>query len=285
MSDYVPIWREDRKPLDSRRVLALIIDQALVALVMIPLVLVFGRMTPGVWLIWLGCDLAYFHILETRTGQTIGKRLLDLRVVRASDAGPASATAISGRTILRLIDGLPAMYIVGLISMFATGKRRRRLGDLAAGTAVTRASARPYTPAQRSPLVSIYPMVWIGAALAIVLMMGHRGEPFLADVDSLCEQFVGPASKPTGRMDVLAQRRVQLAQQIAALRSYESRWENARNEIIDTLRSEVAYTDFLIADYQRTHDRSQFEIHFETLRSMGARHSKQLKEHYGLKYC
>jgi uncharacterized RDD family membrane protein YckC len=284
VSDYVPIWRENRKSLDSRRVLALIVDSLIVATVLIPLTLIFGRITPGAWLIYAACSLTYFHVMETRTGQTFGKRLFDLRVVRASDAGPASAVAISGRTILRLIDGLPAAYIIGLITMFCTGKRRRRLGDLAAGTVVTRASARPYTPAPRSPLVSIYPMVWIGAAVALVLSIGHRGEPYLAQVDSLCHQLVGPDSGD-GRLDHGVARRVDLGSRIIALSSYESRWQTTRDEILDTLRTEISYTNFLIADYQRTHDHAQLEVHFETLRSMGARHSRQLEQHYGLKWC
>ena len=40
------------------------------------------------------------------------------------------------RTVLRLVDGL-GVYLVGLIAMLATGERRQRLGDLAAGTIVT----------------------------------------------------------------------------------------------------------------------------------------------------
>jgi uncharacterized RDD family membrane protein YckC len=284
MSDYVPIWREDRKPLDSRRVLALIVDSLIVAVVLIPLSVIFGRLNLGAWLIYIACSLTYFHVLETRTGQTIGKRLFDLRVVRASDAGPASAVAISGRTILRLVDGLPSVYIVGLITMICTGKRRRRLGDLAVGTVVTRASARPYTPARRSPLVSVYPMVWIGAAVAVVLAIGHRGEPYLAQVDSLCHQLVGPHSGD-GRLDHVAARQIELGNRIVALRSYEPRWQTTRDEILDSLRSEISYTNFMLADYRRTHDQVQAEIQFETLRSMGVRHSEQLKKRYGLNWC
>jgi uncharacterized RDD family membrane protein YckC len=285
LSEYVPIWREDRKPLDSRRLAALIVDSLIVALVLIPLALIFGRITPGAWFIFLACSLAYFHVMETHSGQTFGKRLFDLRVVRGSDAGPASAAAISGRTVLRLLDALPAAYIVGFVTMLVTGKSRRRLGDLAVGTVVTRASARPYTPARRSPLVSIYPMIWIGTAVAIVLAIGHRGEPYLAEVDRLCKAYVGPGTEKTGDITVSARRRIALGNRVVGLASYEPRWQKARDELLDGLRSEVSYVAYMVNDYRRTHDQTQWEIHFETLSSMGERHSRLLEQHYGLKWC
>jgi uncharacterized RDD family membrane protein YckC len=99
----------------------------------------FGEVTVGGW--WLALYLAalllYYFTLEARTGQTVGKRLLGLRVLRA-DGGRPSAAAIAVRTLLRLIDWLPFLYLTGFITTLATGARRRRLGDLAAGTDVTR---------------------------------------------------------------------------------------------------------------------------------------------------
>jgi uncharacterized RDD family membrane protein YckC len=99
----------------------------------------FGEVTVGGW--WLALYLAalllYYFTLEVRTGQTVGKRLLGLRVLRA-DGGRPSAAAIAVRTLLRLIDWLPFLYLTGFITTLATGARRRRLGDLAAGTDVTR---------------------------------------------------------------------------------------------------------------------------------------------------
>jgi hypothetical protein len=47
--------------------------------------------------------------------------------------------AIAVRTLLRIVDWLPALYLVGFIAMLATGERRMRLGDLAARTRVARA--------------------------------------------------------------------------------------------------------------------------------------------------
>jgi hypothetical protein len=83
----------------------------------------------------LGWALYYFFALESGGGQTLGKRLMKIRVVRA-DGRPASMGEIAVRTILRVIDN----YLVGLIVMLATGERRQRIGDLAAGTIVVDAS-------------------------------------------------------------------------------------------------------------------------------------------------
>ena len=100
----------------------------------------FDFFVGGWWfLVYLALLLLYYFALETLTGQTVGKLLLGVRVQRTDGSRP-SAAAIAGRTVLRLIDWLPLLYLVGFIAMMATGTRRQRLGDLAANTAVTRAS-------------------------------------------------------------------------------------------------------------------------------------------------
>lgn len=79
-------------------------------------------------------------------GQTPGKRLLGLRVVRA-DGLPAPPAAIVVRNLLRLVDVLPNGYALGFFSCILTA-RRQRLGDLAAGTVVVR-EGRPRLPGPR----------------------------------------------------------------------------------------------------------------------------------------
>lgn len=81
----------------------------------------------------------YYAVFEIAwEGQTPGKRLLKLRVV-AKDGGPAAATAILVRNVLRLADAFPfvAPYGLGGVVMFA-GASGRRIGDFAAGTIVVR---------------------------------------------------------------------------------------------------------------------------------------------------
>jgi uncharacterized RDD family membrane protein YckC len=69
-------------------------------------------------------------------GQTIGKRLMRLRVI--DDAGlRLELGQVVVRNLLRAIDCLPAFYLVGGISALVT-RKFQRLGDLAAGTVVVR---------------------------------------------------------------------------------------------------------------------------------------------------
>jgi uncharacterized RDD family membrane protein YckC len=86
---------------------------------------------------WFGLVLAYYFVFEATIGATLGKRWLGLRVVR-SDGGEPGVGAIALRTVLRVVDSLPILYLVGLVTMLVTGKRRQRLGDLAAKTTVVR---------------------------------------------------------------------------------------------------------------------------------------------------
>jgi RDD family len=70
-------------------------------------------------------------------GQTVGKRLLRLRVVDAGGLRLEPSQVIV-RNLMRFIDALPALYLIGGIACLVN-RHRQRLGDLAAGTVVTRA--------------------------------------------------------------------------------------------------------------------------------------------------
>jgi len=75
----------------------------------------------------------YHPILEVAMrGRTPGKRMAGLRIVHRSGGAPGTA-ALLIRNVFRLIDGLPAFYVVGLVSCFFT-VNRVRIGDMAAGT-------------------------------------------------------------------------------------------------------------------------------------------------------
>ena len=67
-------------------------------------------------------------------GQSPGKRLVGLRVIGKNGA-PIGLPESAIRNLLRIADGLPSFYGVGVVSMFIDAKSRR-LGDLAAGTLV-----------------------------------------------------------------------------------------------------------------------------------------------------
>lgn len=74
-------------------------------------------------------------------GQTIGKRVLRLRVVDARGLRLAFSQIVL-RNILRFIDGLPVFYLVGGATALLN-TRAQRLGDLAADTLVVWEPAEP----------------------------------------------------------------------------------------------------------------------------------------------
>jgi uncharacterized RDD family membrane protein YckC len=131
--------------LDNRRVVAAIVDLLIVTAGAVAVLLAGDALAAdrqsALGAVVLGWALYYFFALESGEGQTVGKRLMKLRVVRA-DGRPAGMREIAVRTILRVVDN----YLVGLIVMLATGERRQRVGDLAAGTIVVDASARAVAP-------------------------------------------------------------------------------------------------------------------------------------------
>lgn len=90
------------------------------------------------FLVFFVYDVA-FEVLAG--GRTPGKRWTGLRVVRAGGQ-PVGFVASAIRNLLRPIDFLPSLYLVGIASVLVT-KRNQRLGDLAAGTVVARAPRRP----------------------------------------------------------------------------------------------------------------------------------------------
>jgi uncharacterized RDD family membrane protein YckC len=67
-------------------------------------------------------------------GQTVGKRTMRLRVVDARGLRLSFAQIVL-RNLLRFVDGLPLLYLVGGIAALAS-RRGQRLGDLAADTLV-----------------------------------------------------------------------------------------------------------------------------------------------------
>lgn len=84
---------------------------------------------------------SYFIIFEWLwNGQTPGKRLLKLRVIR-EDGRPLTLWEAVTRNLLRICDAIPGfvlpIYSVGLIVIFLSG-RDQRVGDIFAGTVVIR---------------------------------------------------------------------------------------------------------------------------------------------------
>jgi len=103
-------------------------------------------------------------------GRTIGKLLMDIKVVRA-DGLPVGWRESILRNLLLVADFLPIMYFSGLICILFDQKFRR-IGDLVAGTQVVYRPKKfvraaeidatpmplpfPLTPTQQSTLISLF---------------------------------------------------------------------------------------------------------------------------------
>jgi uncharacterized RDD family membrane protein YckC len=83
------------------------------------------------------CSMGYSMVLEWHwRGQTIGKRLMGLRVVDAEGLRLQFSQVVM-RNLLRFVDILPLFYLVGGVATVFSS-HRQRLGDLAANTVVIR---------------------------------------------------------------------------------------------------------------------------------------------------
>jgi len=93
----------------------------------------------GIWgimgvmgLLWL----VYFTYFEGTSGQSIGKKFAHIKVVR-EDGSKCEFGSAFVRNILRIVDHLPFLYILGIILIAATEKKQR-LGDMLAKTIVVK---------------------------------------------------------------------------------------------------------------------------------------------------
>jgi len=89
----------------------------------------------ALFLLIFGTQWCYFNLFEWFwNGQTPGKRLLHLRVIKV-DGAPVSGTDILLRNLSRPIDTFGPMGLIGLLMIFVS-RKAQRLGDLMARTLV-----------------------------------------------------------------------------------------------------------------------------------------------------
>ena len=143
----------------GRRIAAAIIDVAILLILLVIVAKTLGdesARSRSVWAetrgaprtLFLLLAFAYFMVTELVWAQTLGKRVMKLRVVHV-DGSAIGARAAFVRNVVRIVDGLPGLYIVGAIAVFASGERRQRLGDMAGRTTVVAADAPPPPPQDR----------------------------------------------------------------------------------------------------------------------------------------
>jgi uncharacterized RDD family membrane protein YckC len=96
-------------------------------------------------------SLAYFAVMESQYGATLGKMAMGIKVVRL-DGSPCGVPEALIRNVLRPVDAFPAFYLLGIFFVAITPKNQR-IGDLAASTLVVNAatSARAFMPPPPAP--------------------------------------------------------------------------------------------------------------------------------------
>lgn len=175
MHDGLQVATAERVQIDlpvaglGHRALAWAVDAALIFGALLVVYFVYSLLGPSVLEVAQGLSgvgraiagLVTFAVLQgywtgfeaTWRGQTPGKRLLKIRVVRADGTAPGFFE-LATRNLMRAIDFLPFCYPVGLTSMLVD-RHHRRLGDLVAGTLLVREGAIDlgrYARAQHSGL-------------------------------------------------------------------------------------------------------------------------------------
>jgi uncharacterized RDD family membrane protein YckC len=132
------------------RFLALLVDFLLFSALFFPVT----RWVKGVWIMsatdhrwsdglfisdplclaFLGVMVLYFVLFEGLMGVTFGKWVAGLRVVQTGGGKPGIVKGFL-RNALRIVDGLPAFNLLGVV-LILTSAERARFGDRIAGTRV-----------------------------------------------------------------------------------------------------------------------------------------------------
>jgi uncharacterized RDD family membrane protein YckC len=130
-----------------------------------------------VFVLWSG----YFAIFEWLwNGQTPGKRMLRLRVIR-EDGRPVTVWEAAARNLLRVFDMMPfPFYSIGLVSVFMSS-RDQRVGDFVAGTVVVR---------EREAQAPTFEEVFAAPTSDVALRRSFQPVLFKGDADALSESEI-----------------------------------------------------------------------------------------------
>lgn len=122
----------------GERILAFLIDGVLLGLYLWILALlgIYGRTYEVIFMLSIP-PMLYTLVTESIfNGQTLGKRLMKIKVISLDGASPTFSQYLI-RWMLRLIDIFLLYGVVGIVAI-ALNKKGQRLGDMAAGTTVIR---------------------------------------------------------------------------------------------------------------------------------------------------
>ena len=137
---------------------AALLDLIVLLLVTIVVAIPFGLMAGAIWLAggssawafvsaWLAGPftlllfavwILYYTYFEGTSGQTPGKRAMGIRVVELATGRPPTFGRALLRSVLRIVDWLPGLYLLGFVVALLT-PNKQRIGDVVAETIVIRA--------------------------------------------------------------------------------------------------------------------------------------------------
>ncbi|MBA4121218.1 MAG: RDD family protein [Acidobacteria bacterium] len=187
----------------------------------------------------------YFVLFEWLwNGQTPGKRLLKLRVIR-EDGRPITLWEALARNLLRIFDAVPGfvlpVYSVGLITIFMN-KRDQRIGDMFAGTVVIR---------ERTDEAPTFQETFSNPVSDAAFRRVQTRTNFQADVNSITESEIGVVENfLRRRWDLTERQRLWMAWRVALPLMYKLKPSY-------DLRS-FTYEGFLEELVHRFHSRQKF---------------------------
>lgn len=131
----------------GRRILATIVDAIVLGLLFSVMSMLFGTSSAQggeasaslsglAFVLYLVLAFGYYTLMEGYLGQTVGKMLFGIKVVRQDNGEVPGIGTAALRTVLRIVDGLFA-YLVAFIAVLASANNQR-LGDMVAHTLVIR---------------------------------------------------------------------------------------------------------------------------------------------------
>lgn len=121
---------------------AVAIVLSILAAIVLPGLALFARVSAnwaaGIYILSLFfMQWGYFTLFEALdNGRTPGKHIAKIRVIHRSGRAISFVESLA-RNLVRVVDYLPGLYAVGLISIFVS-RQNQRLGDMVAGTLVVR---------------------------------------------------------------------------------------------------------------------------------------------------
>jgi uncharacterized RDD family membrane protein YckC len=171
-------------------------------IVMSPLLLMLGDLGKGIYLgLMFLVFWVYPIVLEVWLGQTLGKRVLGLRVV-ARDGAPLGWMPAIVRNLLRTVDILPFGYALGLVSCLCDA-HGRRLGDLVAGSLVVHSPTRTFVAPPRIDTVLAPPLPLQPGEQAALIAFAERAPALSAPRQRELAHIVTPLTEADGQTGVL----------------------------------------------------------------------------------